>query len=634
MSYQNLSYDYVAAFFLVMLLVWYFTEKKVPLKSYRYYGFALCTLLCSTIFEIQWHNMSYSDTKFSEWLIYAVSTLHSYCMHSFVVCLACCIVSMAHINMNKNKWIRNIFVIQWAMIGAVCLPNIFLSWAYSLEGVKLSMKPVGMVLYVIDFMMVALIAWVLIVKKQNYKFLRKSIVLFLFLCVVVAWMAQELDLAPMLNLAMTVFCMVLYLFQQGPEVDIDKVTQQFSRMFLSTYLKDKYIEEAPFFVVVVDLDDFKFINQHYGVAAGDMLLKQVGAYLDCGKGIHVFHFAADQFCVMVDRDAMPVKKVADGIVKRFSQPWYQDNIEINLSATVCIINCPKDAKDAESLIEVIDYSMDVAKSIRRGGITYASDVDLDKLQKTKAVEKVVKEAIAKGTIEVYYQPIFSIEKGCFNSAEALARLYDEKLGWIPPDEFITIAEKSGLIVELGELVLRKVCRFIRDNELSKTGIEYIEINVSAIQLMQRGYSERMLSIMQEYGVKPEQINVEITETAMMNLFSVVSDNLKELVNNNIAISLDDYGSGYASIEYINRMPFKFIKVDKSFVQSSFVERKANITLKYTISMLKDLDMSIIAEGVENEEMKEELIRFGCHYLQGWYYSKAVPGDEFMRKIRG
>jgi EAL domain-containing protein (putative c-di-GMP-specific phosphodiesterase class I) len=307
-------------------------------------------------------------------------------------------------------------------------------------------------------------------------------------------------------------------------------------------------------------------------------------------------------------------------------------MEIMMSATLCVIDCPQDADNREKLLEIIDYTLETAKNFSKGKITFASEIDLEKSKSFKNVEKAVKEAIAEERVRVYYQPIFSLKKRRYNCAEALARLYDPKLGWIPPEHFISIAEKSGLIVELGEMIIHKVCSFIRDNKLSETPIEYIEINVSPIQLMQRGFADKMLDIMKQYDVSSKQINVEITETVMMTSFSIVDDNLKRLVESGIAISLDDYGSGYANINYINKMPFELIKIDRAIIQDSFKEKKAGITLEHTVSMLNALEMNIVAEGVETEEMRDSLVGFGCQYLQGWYYSKAVSGNDFMKLI--
>jgi len=635
MANLNLSYDYAAAFFLLMLMVWYITEKKVPLKSYRLFFYVILTAFFATMLEIMTFEMSRFPDRFSYDIIYTVMSWQMFFIHTFITCLAYCMLNMAHVDVRKNKKILKLFIVSWVMLIVICLFNPQLQWAAKLGEKGYTEIGVGYLLYFIDVLMLLIMAWLLIRKKNDFKFLTTPLIAFLIISATVAGIAQVLNYAFMLNLAITVFLLVMYLFQQSPDAVTDKLTEQFSRLFLGEYLKDCFIDEKIFSVIVVDLDDFKFINQNYGVDVGDVLLYQVGKFLEGMKpsGL-VFHFNADQFCVIVDRRKHSANAMAEDIKERFLTPWSLENQEVMMSATICIVDCPEDANSADSLIEVIDYAMESAKNINKGKIIHAHEIDLEKIQMAKSVEKVVKNAIAKDKIMVYYQPIYSVEKKGYNSAEALARLYDEQLGWISPDLFITIAERSGLIIELGELILHKVCSFIKNNELAKTSIEYIEINVSPLQLMQKGFADKMLDIMKQYEVSPSQINVEITETAMLTSLAIVDENLSKLVKNNIAISLDDYGSGYANINYINRMPFELIKIDRTIVQDSFKEKKAGITLEHTVAMLNALELDIVAEGVETEEMRDLLVDFGCQYLQGWYYSKAVSETEFMQLIAG
>lgn len=635
MNHVNLSYDYIAAFFLFMLLMWYFFEKKVPLRSYRYFAYVLITAFGATVLEILTYKFSELGALIPYNVTYACLSVQMIFIHSFFACLANYLLSLAGIDSYKNFKLKLLFIGSWTTIVVVCGLNIIFKWAANLIDGVYSIKGVGFLLYAIDAIMVFIMGWVLVTKRRNFRFLRKTIALFLFVCAIIAGIAQEFNFAPMLDLAITIFCFVLYLFGQGPEVDVDRLTGQFSRRFFDTYIKDKFALNKPFALIVLNLDDFKFINQSYGVSVGDMLLQQVGAYLENNYSTYtVFHYGADQFCIVIDKDVSRANDIASDIYKRFFHPWVLEKIEITLTSTMCVIDCPQDADNSETLVEIIDYTMDMAKSINKGRIIFAADIDLEKSHASKNVERAVKDAIASGNIMVYYQPIYSVEKKKYNSAEALARLYDEKLGWISPDTFISIAEKKGLIIELGEIVLHNVCDFIASNNMSKLGIDYIEINVSSLQLMQKGFADKVIDVMGQYNIDSSQINIEITETAMMTSFSAVSDNLAKLVENNIAISLDDYGSGYSNISYINKMPFKFIKIDKDIIQASFKEQKARITLEHTIKMLNALELAIIAEGVETLEMKEELVKYGCQYMQGWYYSKALPKEEFIQLING
>jgi len=633
MTILNLSYDYAAAFFLLMLMVWYITEKKVPLKSYRLFFYVILSAFLATILEISTFELLYLGERIPYRVTYTVMSWHMFFLHGFVTFLAYCMLSMAHVDVKKNKKILYFFVVTWVMLVVICLFNPQMHWAAVLGERGYSEVGLGYLLYVIDVGMIFMIAWLLIRRKNDFKFLTTPLIVFLVISATVAAIVQAFNIALMLDLAITVFLLVMYLFQQSPDAVTDKLTGQFSRLFLGEYLKDCFIEEKIFSIIVVDMDDFKFINQNYGVNVGDELLRHVGKYLGGMKpsGL-VFHFEADQFCVIVDRRKIMPNVIAEEIRERFMSPWKLEKQEVMMSATICIVDCPEDANSAEGVVEVINYAMEAAKKNNKGKIIHAHEIELEKIQTAKSIEKIVKHAIATDTIMVYYQPIYSVKKKCYNSAEALARLYDEKLGWIPPDVFITTAEKCGLIIELGELILHKVCRFIKENELSKSTVEYIEVNVSPLQLMQKGFADKMLGIMKQYDVAPSQINVEITETAMMASFAIVDENLTKLIDNKIAISLDDYGSGYATINYINKIPFELIKIDRMIIQDAFKERKAGITLAHTVSMLNALELSIVAEGVETEDMRDILIDFGCQYLQGWYYSKAVSETEFMQLI--
>ena len=189
-----------------------------------------------------------------------------------------------------------------------------------------------------------------------------------------------------------------------------------------------------------------------------------------------------------------------------------------------------------------------------------------------------------------------------------------------------------MIIEMGEVILDKVCRFIHDFKLAQTTVEYIEVNISPVQLMQQHFSDRVKQIMEKYDVRPNQINIEITETATISMADMVNANIMDLVQYGIKFSLDDYGSGYANIDYINHMPFSIIKLDKYIIWDAFKSTKAGITLKHTIGMLNELELHIVAEGVETAEMRDHLADIGCHFMQGWYYSKAVSDQDFIRLI--
>ena len=544
------------------------------------------------------------------------------------------ILLLVHMDAERKKSVKYLFIAGMTADVVVVIINLFTEWAFVFKDGRYQSGYGSLILYGFDIIMLVICIGLVIRYAANFVFLRTPAVLFNVACGIVCCIFQLFLYVPMLNFSLASLCLTLYYYLQNPGTVMEPVTRQFNRKFMGEYLQGKFTERKKFGVIAIAMDDFKFINKTYGVENGDNLLFQVGSFLDALKsGTTVFRFGSDQFCVVVNKNLKNIGDLAELIQSRFKHPWYSESqVGIMMSASICCIECPRDASTYGDLIEVLDYSMSVAKKTSKGKITMTSDIDLDRIKQDKAVEKAVKQSMDKDELQVYYQPIFSVNKGVYNSAEALVRMHDDELGWVSPEVFIPIAEKNGLIIEMGEMILNKVCRFIHDYKLSETTIEYIEVNISPIQLIQQDFADRVKAILEKYGVLPEQINMEITETATLTSSVAVSDNIKKLVDYGISFSLDDYGSGYANIEYINHMPFKIIKLDKYIIWDSFKNDKAGITLEYTIGMLNALQLYIVAEGVETEEMRDHLVNIGCHYMQGWYYSKAIADTEFMQLI--
>ncbi len=436
------------------------------------------------------------------------------------------------------------------------------------------------------------------------------------------------------NYLISVGMLVLYIVAQNQADMIDRNTQVLNRIVLDERIRSNIHNKKRFALVVLAMDDFKFVNKTFGVTAGDMLLLQVARFLaTVSAKSRVYRYGADQFALEIAQGDIPLEKVVHIIQERFRHPWIAEDVSVMLSATISCVSYPNDASSVANLIDVVDYSVLSAKAKGKGALVYAGDLDLHNLRKEKAIEKAVENAMKNDTFEVHYQPIFNTEKQCYTSAEALVRLKDDLLGNIPPDVFIPIAEKNGTIVKLGMMIFEKVCKFIVRSNLRDTTIEYIEVNVSVVQCMQKNFVDDLLAIMEKYGVTPDQINLEVTETAAANSLAILQENIEKLHAKGISFSLDDYGSGYSTLGYIHQLPFRIIKLDRLMVWDAFANERAGITLKYTVGMLKELKVRIVAEGVETQEQQSRLEGIGCDYLQGWYYSKAVPENDFLELIK-
>ena len=248
----------------------------------------------------------------------------------------------------------------------------------------------------------------------------------------------------------------------------------------------------------------------------------------------------------------------------------------------------------------------------------------------------VRHAIKTDGFEIWYQPIYEDRSGKFVSAEALIRLRDnlsDNGGFIPPSVFIPLAEKNGLIVQIGEIVFESVCRFYTESRLEKLGVEYIEVNLSPIQCVQTDLTLRLQNIMRRYGIGPEHINLEITETAQSRDKHVMQRNIRTLLNRGVTFSLDDFGTGFSNIDNLASLPVSLIKFDKSLIDNAMADENSRIILGSLLKMLKCLKYKCVAEGVESEETLSMVREMGCDYFQGYFFSRPVPSPEYIQFLK-
>lgn len=302
-----------------------------------------------------------------------------------------------------------------------------------------------------------------------------------------------------------------------------------------------------------------------------------------------------------------------------------------LTAVACDLIVPDDLNDID---EIIRFGRDFSQQMPQGK-TFAEAAEIIASKDYKIISNmdlILNRAIAENKFRMYYQPIYSVEKGKFVSAEALIRLIDDEFGFVSPGLFIPAAEKRGVILPIGDYVLEEVHRFISENNFPELGLEYIEINLSIAQCMQEELPERLAFLSDKYGVTPDMINLEITETTYEDMGSVMQFNLDALSGIGYTFSLDDYGTGYSNMQRVSKLPLKIIKLDKSLVDDLDSDDGMSI-VRNTIKMMRDIDKELVAEGVETKENLDYLEKIGCHFIQGYYFSKPLPEDEFVMFIK-
>jgi EAL domain-containing protein (putative c-di-GMP-specific phosphodiesterase class I) len=247
--------------------------------------------------------------------------------------------------------------------------------------------------------------------------------------------------------------------------------------------------------------------------------------------------------------------------------------------------------------------------------------------------KTIMAALKEDRVEVFLQPIYSVKKERFVSAEALARIRNVDGTILSPGAFISVAEETGMVEQLGERVFEKVCQFIQREQIWKHGIEYIEVNLSVRQCESRTLSERYKAIMEQYGVKPSMINLEVTESASIQTRNVFLHNMESLIDYGVSFSLDDFGNGESNLNYIVDMPVEIVKFDRDMTKSYFEKSKGKLVMETATRMILDLGLKIVSEGVETKEQLEAMKKLGVEYIQGYYFSKPLPEEEFVPFVK-
>lgn len=307
-----------------------------------------------------------------------------------------------------------------------------------------------------------------------------------------------------------------------------------------------------------------------------------------------------------------------------------DKYTLALQAHVCVIHCPKDIQNYQTL-STFETTFHTMASPSAEVIPASTIISQSNFHLHAELGIILSRALANRSFDVFYQPIYSIQERRFVSAEALVRLRDKKYGYVSPALFIPAAEKNGAIYQIGEFVFEEVCKFIKSPDFPELGLDCIEINLSVAQCMQPDLAKHLIQIAKKYEVNPRLINLEITETAVENSREVMMNNLKELEAAGFRLSLDDYGIGYSNIQRIATLPLDIVKLDKTFVDK-VQQDNMQIILSNTIRMLKDLNLQIVVEGVETAEQLDYITELNCDYIQGFYFSRPLPKKEFASFI--
>ena len=423
---------------------------------------------------------------------------------------------------------------------------------------------------------------------------------------------------------------------QRPEDYIDSFTQLMKYSAYANDMKRVSYNDKHVKIIMINLGNFRLIQSMVGFDTSILVLREVADILrrtdrKMKSYADLYYLDNGRFRVVLSgRYCNKATSIADELNEELKRSLDINELDVNLMPYIVLASYPEEFSDFKTLMSFgADFHL---KTLYTGKVMHTNEMYNQKqLNIQNNIDMIINRAIENESFEVYYQPIYSLPHNKYISAEALIRLNDPEYGFISPELLITAAEQNGAIHKIGELVFEKVCQFIASEEFKNLGLDYIEVNLSVAQIMNGDLPDNYMTIMNKYHVTPDKINLEITETAAAYAQQVMMDNLDKLTQAGISFSLDDYGTGYSNMKRVIQLPLKIIKLDKSFV-SEQNNPKVWIFLKNTVKMLKDMNMEIVVEGVETQEMLDAFTNLQCDFIQGYYFSKPIPRNDFVTFI--
>ncbi len=409
-----------------------------------------------------------------------------------------------------------------------------------------------------------------------------------------------------------------------------------NRAFFLEQLKHVRMDQrhlhGAFSILMLDLDRFKNVNDSLGHAAGDALLRQVAARLRSAlrRDDVLARLGGDEFAIIqaahFDQRTNSID-LASRISRLIAEPFDLPGHQVEIGTSIGIALAPEHGEDREQLLKKADLALYRSKSAGRNCFTVYDEAMSAELEARNTLEGDLRDAIARCQFEVHYQPYFDVESGRRRGAEALIRWRHPERGLIPPDQFVPLAEETGLIVALGEWIIRQAC----DDATLWPADTKVSINLSPVQFKQAELFDVIVSALKNSGLPPERLEIEITESVLLERAAENLAFMERLSATGVSLALDDFGTGYSSLSCLTTFPFNKIKIDKSFMGNLSAHYKSSAIISSVVTLARGLDMSVTAEGVETVEQLADLKTLGVNFAQGYLLGRPVTAAELEKQ---
>ena len=481
------------------------------------------------------------------------------------------------------------------------------------------------VLYFMFAMARLLFSW----KAVNTK--RRFALLYFFIIVVAGVLLQFIDMnikGELFAEALSLMGVMLAVEAEDDLVDVD--TGFYNRKALRMDANSYIVNKTKFEIICIKVTNADVIQKLTGSANVNILAQVLSDYLKTiVPRYYIYQTNPETFVLtLMENNLEGGKQVATRISERFDKPWDCGMADVMLNAVVMDVKVPEELTNTVDLFYMADSVVPDGHSKK-----VLTGEDLDYILRRGEIENAIARGLDEDGFEVYYQPTYHLDGLKLHGAEALIRLNDSIMGRLFPDEFIPVAEQAGMIDAIDEFVLMQVCDFLESGIPKQYGMDCINVNLSVIQCLQPGFVDRICKIVDGYDIEKSWINFEITESVAASDYEILSGVVKDLKSRGFRFAMDDYGTGYSNMQSIFAIDFDVVKIDKSILWGAEETELGRIILGNSVRMIDQMHRQILVEGVETKEQVEMLRELCVDYLQGYYFSKPIPKNEFIEYIQ-
>ena len=465
-------------------------------------------------------------------------------------------------------------------------------------------------------------------KKYIYERQRRTVLIWMFMWIAAACIQILNKELLVIGFACALGVTVVFFQFENPELNLDWHTGLFNYVAYTLYGEQLYSDgDKKFYVIAVMFENTAWQDEQDSSASVEAQ-RIFDIFLEI-QGASAFKITENEVLLLFTKEER-AKAVWNSCVE-----WVnKEGIDTSQKRpSFYYVEDPRCVSSYSELLELLQYaSLQKKDAILENAQTIDSNTVAQMLSERMMVQQIL-SALEEDRVVVYYQPIFSVEEKRFTSAEALVRIVDREGKIIPPGAFINIAESNGMIINIGKRVFEKVCQFFQKSKLEDYGMHYIEVNLSVVQCADEKLADTYIDVMNSMEMDPQRINLEITESASLRAKRILISNMERMIEYGIHFSLDDFGTGQSNLNYIVDMPVKIVKFDREMIQTYFANDRAQYVMDAAMHMIHGMGMKIVAEGIETEEQYKKMEEIKIDYIQGYYFSKPLPEQDFLEFLR-